>query len=143
VAADFAALVKTALAAQERFSDRARRRSDPQTVLRAPRERAVSILDPWEKLWFFWGDERCVPKEHPDSNFKMAAESLLNLCPYRRRMCCACMARTRRRKAARDYEKTMRQFFRDSGFWPHYDLVLLGNGFRRAIRRLSFRGPPL
>ena len=31
-------------------------------------------------------------------------------------------------QAAQEYEKFMRQFFRDSGFWPHFDLILLGMG---------------
>lgn len=27
---------------------------------------------PWESVHLFWGDERCVPPDHPDSNFHMA-----------------------------------------------------------------------
>ena len=26
----------------------------------------------WKKVWLFWSDERCVPYEHPDSNYRMA-----------------------------------------------------------------------
>lgn len=32
----------------------------------------------WNKIHFFWGDERCVPPEHPESNFGMTKEYLLN-----------------------------------------------------------------
>lgn len=32
---------------------------------------------PWRKVHFFWGDERCVPPEHPDSNYWMTKEHLL------------------------------------------------------------------
>jgi 6-phosphogluconolactonase len=33
---------------------------------------------PWNKIHFFWGDERCVGSSHPDSNYRMAFESLLS-----------------------------------------------------------------
>ncbi len=32
----------------------------------------------WPKVHVFWGDERCVPPDHPDSNYKMAHEALLD-----------------------------------------------------------------
>jgi len=31
----------------------------------------------WSRLELFWGDERCVPHDHPDSNYRMAREELL------------------------------------------------------------------
>lgn len=36
---------------------------------------------PWSRISFFFGDERCVPPDHPDSNFHMAHESLLVKAP--------------------------------------------------------------
>jgi 6-phosphogluconolactonase len=35
----------------------------------------------WGKIQFFWGDERCVPPDHPDSNYRMAWEALLSHIP--------------------------------------------------------------
>ena len=32
----------------------------------------------WPRVNVFWGDERCVPPEHPDSNYRLARESLLD-----------------------------------------------------------------
>lgn len=32
---------------------------------------------PWERVRFFWGDERFVPHDHPDSNYRAAREALL------------------------------------------------------------------
>lgn len=32
----------------------------------------------WDKVYFWWGDERCVPPEDDDSNYKMAKETLLD-----------------------------------------------------------------
>lgn len=33
---------------------------------------------PWNKIKFFWGDERCVPADHPDSNYLMTKENLFD-----------------------------------------------------------------
>ncbi|MCH7622630.1 MAG: 6-phosphogluconolactonase, partial [Nitrospinae bacterium] len=33
---------------------------------------------PWNCIHFFWGDERCVPPDHEDSNYRMARETLLD-----------------------------------------------------------------
>jgi 6-phosphogluconolactonase len=32
---------------------------------------------PWGRIHFFWGDERCVPPDHPESNYRLANRSLL------------------------------------------------------------------
>lgn len=36
---------------------------------------------PWDAVHVYFGDERCVPPDHPDSNYRMAKESLLNRVP--------------------------------------------------------------
>jgi 6-phosphogluconolactonase len=33
---------------------------------------------PWEKIHFYWSDERCVPSDHADSNYRMASDALFN-----------------------------------------------------------------
>src|SRR5262249_54050140 len=83
---------------------------------------------PWNKLWFFWGDERCVPKDHPDSNFQMAAETLLQYVPVPPSHVIRMHGEDPPPQAAQEYEKYMRQFFRESGPWPRFDLILLGLG---------------
>ena len=47
-------------------------------VLAAPpfRERV-----PWGRVHVFWGDERCVPPDHSDSNYRLAREALLDKIP--------------------------------------------------------------
>jgi 6-phosphogluconolactonase len=35
----------------------------------------------WQKFRLFWGDERFVPPDHPDSNFRMAREALIDHVP--------------------------------------------------------------
>ena len=41
-------------------------------------ERLAEISYPWEEVDVFFGDERCVPPDHPDSNFRMANDALLS-----------------------------------------------------------------
>src|SRR5438132_184595 len=36
---------------------------------------------PWQKLHVFWGDERCVPPDHAESNYRMAYAALLSRVP--------------------------------------------------------------
>ncbi len=35
----------------------------------------------WDKIQFFWGDERCVPPDHIDSNYRMTMEAMLSKVP--------------------------------------------------------------
>ena len=85
---------------------------------------------PWDKLYFFFSDERHVPPDHPDSNFRMAQEAMLSkvsLAPQQ-------VARIKgeypdARQVAREYEQTLRDFFHlAAGRLPRFDLVLLGMG---------------
>jgi len=39
---------------------------------------------PWQRVHWFWGDERFVPPDHPDSNFRMAREAMLDAAPVSR-----------------------------------------------------------
>ena len=46
-------------------------------------ERLASCDFPWPETDVFFGDERCVPPDHPASNFGMAFETLLAKVPAR------------------------------------------------------------
>lgn len=46
-------------------------------------ERLALCDFPWSETDIFFGDERCVPPDHPDSNFRMANEALLSKMPAR------------------------------------------------------------
>ncbi len=82
---------------------------------------------PWAGVHVFWGDERYVPAQDPDSNYRMARETLLDHVP--------CPAENIHPMptsfaspdaAAQDYERTLRGYF--NGDWPRFDIVLLGLG---------------
>jgi 6-phosphogluconolactonase len=85
---------------------------------------------PWEYIHFFWGDERTVPPEHPDSNFGAANEVLLSRVPVPADNIHRIAAeRTPPDRAAAEYEATLRRVFRlAEDDWPRFDLVFLGLG---------------
>lgn len=85
---------------------------------------------PWEKIHVFWGDERYVPADHPDSNEGMARHAWLdkvdipaaNIHP---------MSTSGENPAAdaQKHEDELREFFKVAeGEFPHLDVVLLGIG---------------
>jgi 6-phosphogluconolactonase len=84
----------------------------------------------WNTVHVFWGDERHVPPDHPDSNFRMANEALLTRVPVEP----SHVWRIRGEypdtsKAADEYERNLRVVFgRRAGQLPRFDLVLLGMG---------------
>jgi len=69
-----------------------------------------------------------VPKEHPDSNFRMAAEALLQNISVPPTHVLRMHGEDPPPQAAAEYEKGMRGFFREAGLWPSFDLILLGMG---------------
>lgn len=85
---------------------------------------------PWHAIHFFWGDERHVPPDHPESNFRLAREAMLDAVPVPRDNVHRIRAEEPdARKAAADYESALRSFFALApGEWPRFDLVLLGLG---------------
>jgi 6-phosphogluconolactonase len=85
---------------------------------------------PWEKICFFWGDERHVPPDNPESNYRMAYEALLSKVPVRPENIFRVHAEKKdAAAAAAQYEQTVKEFFQLSpGKFPRFDLVLLGVG---------------
>jgi len=84
----------------------------------------------WARIHLFWGDERHVPPDHPDSNYRMAREALLSKVPipegnvHRIRAELADAS-----QAAEEYEADLRRFFAlSAGALPRFDLILLGMG---------------
>lgn len=89
----------------------------------------------WQQTHLFWGDERCVPPNHPDSNFALAYETLLSKVGVPPANVHRIPAETDSPKtAAENYEKSLREFFGVAAepdspqTSPSFDLVLLGLG---------------
>lgn len=83
---------------------------------------------PWDKLHIFWGDERYVPVDHPDSNAGMAKAAWLDQVPIpASQIYITPTAAANPVEDAAAYEKTLRQALGDEA-WPQFDVVLLGIG---------------
>jgi 6-phosphogluconolactonase len=85
---------------------------------------------PWDKMHFFWGDERHVPPDHPYINYRIAYEAMLAKVPvppsYMHRIKAENPDANR---AANEYEQDLRQFLQlAESRLPRFDLVLLGMG---------------
>lgn len=85
---------------------------------------------PWQAIHFFWGDERHVPPDHPQSNYRMAREALLDAVAVPPENIHRIAAEEPdAQRAAAQYEAELRAFFALApGDWPRFDLVLLGLG---------------
>ncbi len=83
----------------------------------------------WESIHLFWGDERCVPPDHAESNFRMVNEALLRRTNIPRTNIHRIEAERSPKEAAERYENEIRQFFMlEKNQFPRFDLVLLGLG---------------
>ena len=84
----------------------------------------------WDRVCFFWGDERHVPPHHPESNYRMAREALLAKVPVRPENVFRIPAEEPdAATAAARYEQQTRDFFALApGRFPRFDLMLLGLG---------------
>src|SRR5579872_2878747 len=84
---------------------------------------------PWDKLDLFWVDERCVPPDHADSNYRMTKEALLSKVPLPTDRIHRMEGELEPEVAAARYESTIRNSFKLEGAeTPTFDLVLLGMG---------------
>jgi 6-phosphogluconolactonase len=87
----------------------------------------------WERVHLFWGDERCVPPEHPESNFRMAHEALLRHVAVPPSNLHRIPGELAAEQAAARYEAELETFFgavapADPEGGHTFDLVLLGIG---------------
>lgn len=89
----------------------------------------ASRLD-WSKVLFFWGDERHVPPDSSDSNYRMANETLLSKLPIPSENIFRVPSELPdARQAAVKYEQTIKQFFHlNADSFPRFDFILLGMG---------------
>lgn len=83
----------------------------------------------WDNIHIFWGDERHVPPDHPDSNYRMAHTALLSKVPIPVANVYRIAAEKDAQQAAHEYETTLRRYFGlATGELPRFDLILLGMG---------------
>jgi 6-phosphogluconolactonase len=81
----------------------------------------------WRDVHVFFGDERMVPPDHAESNYRMAHEALLSLAPIPPENVHRIEGRGDAAANAGRYEDELRAFFGETD-WPRFDLVMLGMG---------------
>jgi 6-phosphogluconolactonase len=100
---------------------------------------------PWDRTHWFWGDERLVPHDDPQSNFRMVAEALLRHAPVAPENIHAIPTEGMSAPAcAAEYETVLKRFHgaqTPEGERPLFDLTLLGLGEDGHIASL-FPGSP-
>jgi len=85
--------------------------STPKSLFHLLATNARTVL-PWDRMFFFWGDERHVPPTDPDSNYKMAEETMLSKIPVAAGNVFRIAAENPDAAAAAEaYEKTLQKFF--------------------------------
>jgi 6-phosphogluconolactonase len=125
VAAQFIAVALAAIRDHGRFTTALSGGSTPKSLYSVLAKAAL----PRDKIFFFWSDERHVPPDHPDSNYRMANEALLSKVPIPPENIFRVPAEEDADTAAQDYEQTIKSFFHlRPDELPRFDLILLGLG---------------
>ncbi len=112
----------------------------PQAMFKLLAQEPFYSTVPWSEIHFFWGDERCVPLDHPDSNYRAAYELLLSKAPVKPENIHPFIGETADpASAAEVYSLKLQRFFSAGqgakrtitaplAAFPRFDLVLLGLG---------------
>jgi len=106
-------------------------------------ERLAAAPFSWNRVHIFWVDERMVPPNHADSNFRMAQETLLTPAQFSETQIHRIRGELDPEAATRQYTEEIRKFFHlPAGALPSFDLVHLGLGADGHTASL-FPGGPL
>ena len=122
----FVSLARAAVAGRGRFGVALAGGSTPRRVYEIIAADARDAVG-WEKVHVWFGDERCVPANHAESNYRMASEALLSRVPLLPENVHRMTGEGDAAANARLYEGELRSFFEGEP-WPALDLVLLGLG---------------
>lgn|SRR6185437_8765519 len=126
--AEFIRLAQAAIKSAGRFTVALSGGSTPKNLFKLLAGLPAGDI-PWEQVYFFFGDERHVPPDDPDSNFRMANESLLSKIHARPENVFRIRAEEDAEAAARNYEGQLVKFFNlHPGEFPRFDLIMLGLG---------------
>lgn len=112
---------------RERFSVALAGGKTPQRVYELLATEPFSDRVAWLKVHLFFGDERAVPPDHPDSNYALAYEKLISRIAIPASNVHRMIGEGNPEANARLYEHELRTFFAGRA-WPRFDLVFLGMG---------------
>lgn len=83
---------------------------------------------PWEKVHFWWGDERCVSPDSKESNYRNAYKKLLSKCNIPKQNIHRIKGEDNPESEAARYSKEINSQLNTRGEWPVFDLIILGMG---------------
>ncbi|PSL20761.1 6-phosphogluconolactonase [Dyadobacter jiangsuensis] len=118
--------IQQVLAKQDRFTFVLSGGSTPKALYALLAESPYKESIPWEKLHFFWGDERAVPFEDSRNNAKMCYDELLDKVPVKAENIHIMRTDITPEESATEYEKIVNIYF--EGSETTFDFVLLGMG---------------
>ncbi len=128
-AACFERLAAENIAAAGRFAVALSGGTTPVALYRLLAEPPFCQAIEWSGVHLFWGDERFVPPDHPDSNYRLAREAFISKVPIPAMNVHPMPTEGDPETAAAQYETTLRRFFALSrGEAPQFGLILLGLG---------------
>jgi 6-phosphogluconolactonase len=122
----FVAQASQAVAARGCFSVALSGGSSPKKLYELLASPAYHEQVDWDKVYFFFGDERNVPQSSPDSNYLLAKKALFDPLGIRPGQVFAVDTRLAPAEAAVQYGVAIEEFFKEDP--AHFDLVLLGLG---------------
>jgi 6-phosphogluconolactonase len=123
----FIELAREAITEQGRFTVALAGGSTPKRAYELLASDEYKAKIDWSKVHIFFGDERCVPPDDSESNYRMANEALLSRLPIPLKNIHRMNGVGDAVANARLYEDELRTYFNDAA-WPRFDLVLLGLG---------------
>jgi len=118
-------VASTAISQTGRFSIALSGGSTPKTLFELLAAEYGQKID-WANSHIFWSDERCVPPDDADSNYKMAHETLLDHIPLPASNIYRIKGELDPVEGASQYEETLHTYFHDQ--LPRFDIILLGMG---------------
>jgi len=127
-AEEFVGAARAAIGAQGRFTVALSGGSTPKSLYSLLASNYADFA--WNRVFVFFGDERHVPPTDPESNYRMATESLLSKIAIPEANVFRMKAEDPDANAvALDYENRVRDFFDlKAGEFPRFDMILLGMG---------------
>jgi 6-phosphogluconolactonase len=126
VAAWISNYIQEVLQDQEKFTFVLSGGNTPKQLYALLAKAPYAEIIPWEKIHFFWGDERAVPFDDERNNARMAFDVLLDKVPVKPENIHVMRTDIAPEQSAAEYEQILRKYFKDEELT--FDLVLLGMG---------------
>jgi 6-phosphogluconolactonase len=101
--------------------------STPRQMYRVLASEPFKSAVAWKRVHLFFGDERNVPRDHSESNYRMANEALISQVPIPPENLHPIDGEGDAEDGAKKYQMDLKAFFNGQD-WPRFDLVLLGMG---------------